>query len=404
MSILRLIIAITLAIIIGKFVSKMGLPAILGWLVTGMIVGPFALKLINQPMLDSSGYKILMSILECTVGIMIGGELVISKLRKSGKQVMITTIFQSLITFAFVSLCFYIIFKWLNMPTYLAFIFGAIALATAPAPALSIVKEFNTKGPITDTLIPLAAIDDIIGIIVFFSVISLVNSVGSNTQTPLLVTLFIMIVAPILLGLCFGILAGKVMNHFEKERDDVITVIASVIVLAVMGIFINKVLIGSDMINFMLLGMAFAAGFSNIITEVKQERVMKNIAPIISLALVVVILNLGVPLNYKFILGAGGFTLIYMISRAIGKYCGAYIGAKYTGMSKTVQKYLGLTLLPHSGVSLVFTGIAVSAILPFDPASAKLLQGTIAAAAVINEIIAVIVSKKAFEWSGEING
>lgn len=404
MSILRLIIAITLAIIIGKFVSKMGLPAILGWLVTGMIVGPFALKLINQPMLDSSGYKILMSILECTVGIMIGGELVISKLRKSGKQVMITTIFQSLITFAFVSLCFYIILKWLNMPTYLAFIFGAIALATAPAPALSIVKEFNTKGPITDTLIPLAAIDDIIGIIVFFSVISLVNSVGSNTQTPLLVTLFIMIVAPILLGLCFGILAGKVMNHFEKERDDVITVIASVIVLAVMGIFINKVLIGSDMINFMLLGMAFAAGFSNIITEVKQERVMKNIAPIISLALVVVILNLGVPLNYKFILGAGVFTLIYMISRAIGKYCGAYIGAKYTGMSKTVQKYLGLTLLPHSGVSLVFTGIAVSAILPFDPTSAKLLQGTIAAAAVINEIIAVIVSKKAFEWSGEING
>lgn len=94
-------------------------------------------------------------------------------------------------------------------------------------------------------------------------------------------------------------------------------------------------------------------------------------------------------------------TVVYIASRALGKYCGAFLGAAITHSPKTVRKYLGLTLLPHSGVSLVFTGIAVSVLSGSAPESAKVIQGTIAAAAVINEIIAVIVAKKGFEWAGE---
>ena len=92
---------------------------------------------------------------------------------------------------------------------------------------------------------------------------------------------------------------------------------------------------------------------------------------------------------------------IYIISRAIGKYFGAYFGASITHSPNTVKKYLGLTLLPHSGVSLVFTGIVVSVLATPAPECAKIIQGTIAAAAVINEVIAVIVAKKGFEWAGE---
>lgn len=87
----------------------------------------------------------------------------------------------------------------------------------------------------------------------------------------------------------------------------------------------------------------------------------------------------------------------------MGKYSGAYFGAKITNSPNTVKKYLGLVLLPHSGVSLVFTGIAVSVLSTPAPECAKIIQGTIAAAAVINEILAVIISKKAFEWAGEFN-
>jgi len=96
------------------------------------------------------------------------------------------------------------------------------------------------------------------------------------------------------------------------------------------------------------------------------------------------------------------FTAIYIIARALGKYFGAYFGASITHCPQTVKKYLGLTLLPHSGVSLVFTGIAASSLAGPAPECAKIIQGTIAAAAVINELIAVIIAKKGFEWAGEM--
>ena len=117
--------------------------------------------------------------------------------------------------------------------------------------------------------------------------------------------------------------------------------------------------------------------------------------------MIIVILNLGAPFDYHLILGAGAFTAVYILSRAAGKYFGAYFGASITKSPETVKKYLGLTLLPHSGVSLVFTGIAVSVLSGPAPECAEIIQGTIAAAAVINEVIAVIVAKKGFEWAGE---
>ncbi len=119
--------------------------------------------------------------------------------------------------------------------------------------------------------------------------------------------------------------------------------------------------------------------------------------------MIIVILNLGAPLDYHAVLGAGLFTVIYILARGAGKYFGARTGAKITGMPETVQKYLGFTLLPHSGVSLVFTGIAVSVLADAAPECTRIIQGTIAAAAVINEIIAVIAAKKGFEWAGELS-
>lgn len=110
----------------------------------------------------------------------------------------------------------------------------------------------------------------------------------------------------------------------------------------------------------MLIGMAFSATFSNMMPEERLEQIMKGFNPILGVAMIVVILNLGAPLDYHLILGAGLFTAIYIIARALGKYFGAFFGAAVTKSPKTVRNFLGFTLLPHSGVSLVFTGIAVS--------------------------------------------
>lgn len=130
---------------------------------------------------------------------------------------------------------------------------------------------------------------------------------------------------------------------------------------------------------------------------------MENYNPILNLSLVIVIVNLGMPLDYRLIAGAGLYTVIYILSRALGKIGGAYIGGKLTKADPKVTKYLGFTLLPHSGVSLIFTGIAVNTMATIDASLAAIISGTIISAAIINEIIAVLLAKTAFKWAGEIS-
>lgn len=402
MLLIRFIVAVITAYFVGKLISKIKLPAILGWLLTGMIVGPHALALINTNLLNAQWYETLLHILECSVGIMIGTELVFKKLKKSGKQIIITTLTQSLGTFIVVTLAFGIIFYFMNIPLYLATIFGGIALATAPAPALSIVKEFKTDGPVTRTLIPMAALDDIVGIVVFFSVITIVSAKGNEQSMPLYMMLATMILLPIFIGIVAGLVGGTLLKKTNKKQAIPVMIIF-VLIASFIGLYFDNFILQNPVLNYMLIGMAFSATFANMITEEKLEEIMYGFAPILGISMIVVILNLGAPLDYHLILGAGIFTIVYIVARAIGKYSGAYLGASLTKMPNTVKKYLGFTLLPHSGVSLVFTGIAVSTLSSFDPNSATIVQGTIAAAAVINEVIAVIISKKAFEWAGEFH-
>ena len=199
-----------------------------------------------------------------------------------------------------------------------------------------------------------------------------------------------------------GLPAGVVL---KKERSGAATLgLLALTILAASGVgfFFNNAVMPRPVLNFTLIGMAFSATFANMVSEVRLEQIMSSFNPILGVSMVIVIINLGAPLDYHLVFGAGLFTAVYILARAAGKYFGAYFGAKLTKSPDAVKRFLGLTLLPHSGVSLVFTGIAVSVLSGPDPDSAKIIQGTIAAAAVINEIIAAIVAKKGFEWAGEL--
>lgn len=397
----RLCATVAIAFLTGKLIAKIKLPSILGWLITGMVLGPHALSLMNQEILNAQWYQTIVHILECAVGLMIGTELVWNKMKRSGASIIITTLTQSLGTFLLVSLVFSLVFYFSNIPIYLAFIFGGIALATAPAPALSIVREFRTTGPVTRTLIPMAALDDIVGCVVFFTSISIVAGNLSQGQLPIYM-IALVIVLPLIIGIFTGWIAGMFLKKKREASITLLLLILGILLAAGVGFFFNNFVMPSPILNFMLIGMAFSATFANMLPESRLEEIMATFSPILGLSMIVVILNLGAPLDYHLILGAGLFTAVYILARAIGKYFGAYFGASITKSPTTVKRFLGLTLLPHSGVSLVFTGIAVSVLNGPAPECAKILQGTIAAAAVINEIITVIVAKKGFEWAGEL--
>lgn len=396
------LITLFIAFLAGKAVSKLKLPAILGWLIAGMILGPNAIRLLPQDVLDTAWYKTIIMWMQCAFGLMLGTELVWKKIRNYGKALMVTTLTQSLGTFLLVSLVFGIVFQCIGIPAYLAFAFGGIALATAPAPALSIVSEFHTKGPVTDTLLPMAVLDDIVGIAVFFTVNAFIARTVSGGAVSLLM-IPVMILLPIIVGALIGIIAGILLKKLNGKAATLLVLIAGITITVIIGFLLNTRVFTNITLNYMLLGVAFSAAFSNIIPAEKLESVTNYFHPILGICLLGAIVDLGAPLDYHLILGAGLYTFIYIAARACGKYFGARLGAKWMKMPETVQKYLGFTLLPHSGVSLVFTGI-VCATLEGGGASehAVIVKGTIAAAAVINEIIAVIMAKKGFERAGEI--
>ncbi len=401
MIIVKWLLAIVIAFVVGKLVSKLRLPSILGWLITGIVLGPYAFSLISQELIDAPAYGTFIHVLECAVGLMIGTELVWKKIRSYGKTLIVTTLTQSLGTFTVVTLAFLIVFSIAGIPLYLAFVFGGIALATAPAPALSIVSEFKTDGPVTKTLIPMAALDDMVGVTVFFTVISIIaRHVSGGAMEIWMIP--VMIILPLVIGAAVGVPTGFLLKKISGKYAHMTILILGIIVTSVIGMLCNTYLMPSPVLNFMLMGMAYSTAFSNIISEEQLKRLMTDFNPILAIAMIIVILNLGAPLDYHAIANAGLYTFIYIAARAGGKYFGAAIGSKATGAEKPVRKYLGLTLLPHSGVSLVFTGIAVSMLSGVSDGCAEVLQGTIAAAAVINEIIAVIAAKKGFELAGEI--
>lgn len=299
------------------------------------------------------------------------------------------------------SAVFSVVFFIADIPLYLAVIFGGIALATAPAPALSIVKEYHTSGPVTKTLIPLAAIDDIIGVVVFFTVISVVNGVNGSSSTSVL-AIAGMILLPFVIGISAGICGAFWLKRLKNSGGRFVLFLSFLCISALCGLLIDKYIFHSFSLNYLLIGMAFSAAVANKIPEKELADTLKLYDPVLNVSLVIVIVNLGMPLDYRLIAGAGFFTMIYILSRAAGKIGGAYLGGKMTKAEPVVTKYLGFTLLPHSGVSLVFTGIAVSTLTVVDASLAPIVSGTIVAAAIINEVIAVITAKFAFKWAGEI--
>lgn len=390
-NLLRLLIVVVLGFLFGKLASKLKMPAVLGFLIAGMALGPNAANLLTQEILDAPTYERLISVLECGMGLMLGTEMVWKRMRRYGKQVLTITLTESLGTFLVVSAASCAIFYLTGVPVFLGLVFGGIALATAPAPALSIVTEYHTDGPVTRTLIPLAVLDDVAAITVFLGVMSVVlkQTSGSNVLGYLI----------LLVGLPVSALLRK------SQNPKINSVIALLGVLTAAGITLatNTYLMPFPILNFMLTGMVYSAVFANRIPEEQLNGMMSRCTSIIGGCFTLIILNLGAPLDYHLILDAGLFTAIYIVTRAVGKIGGAAIGAHLSHAPVTVRKYLGLTLMPHSDVSLVLTGIAISSLTGTFSQYGDIVRGTIAAAAVINEVIAVFWARKGFQLAGELN-
>lgn len=289
---------VCIAFVCGKLVSKVKLPAILGWLLAGIVFGPYLVGIVNLNITNALWYQVFIKFFECFAGVMIGREIIFKKIASSGRQIIGITFVQSIGTFLFVSVVFGIVFFITDIPIYLAFIFGGIALATAPAPALSIVNEYHTSGPVTKTLIPLAAIDDIIGVIVFFTVISIVNGMSGSSSTSLFVIVG-MILLPFVIGIFAGVCSAFLMKQSKNNAQRLVLLLVFLCISALCGLWIDKYVFHSFSLNYLLIGMAFSATIANLIPEQELTDMLQLYNPVLNLSLVIVIVNLGMPLDYR---------------------------------------------------------------------------------------------------------
>ena len=258
--VLRWLAVLVLAFTVGKLITKIKMPSILGWLIVGMLFGPHALRLLPQDVLTAGWYQTIVMWMQCGFGVMLGTELIWKKLKRSGKALIVTTLTQSLGTFAVVSLAFGIVFALANVPVFLAFVFGGIALATAPAPAVSIVNEFHAEGPVTDTLLPMTILDDVVGIAVFFTVNSLIARAVSGGAVPMYM-IPVMIFLPVLIGAAVGLPTGLLLKKAKGKAQNLTILLGGITVTVIIGWLLNTYLLSGIALNYTLMGLPFLLYF-----------------------------------------------------------------------------------------------------------------------------------------------
>lgn len=403
MQIVSYLIVIGLAILGGKLAQKVSMPAILGWLISGMILGPYVLNLMTNDMMSSNWYTILLLAVEIVVGIMLGSNLDFNRIKKYGSQIIRLTFSEMSATFVVVFLTFATIFYFMEISIIVALLIGAVATATAPAPPLTVVDEYNTDGPVTKTLLPMTVLNSIIVNILFFTLTSFLQSIFSDVSSSVLMTLTLMLFVPIIYGAVVGLLVGKLFSEENKASKNAWIFILATFVTILVAFFIDQVLYPEPMMNFLIIGIAYMSGVVNMVSDKIEEDIYTLFGSIQSVALLLLIINIAAPLDPTALMSAGILLVVYIIARFIGKYFGIFAAAKAMDMDENVQKYLGLVITPHAGISIVLAGVGANAMATIAPEYADIIQIIVPAAAVVNEVLALLISQKAYDWAGEVD-
>lgn len=434
------LLAIAIALILGLLVTRLmkliGLPNVTGYLIVGLIIGPYALGIISEDVLSGGimmadglrhgGLNIVSTVALGFIGFSIGVEFKLSHIKEIGKSAITITFCQALAA----TLCVDAVLIALAviapnvMQTSEAIILGAIATATAPAATLMVVRQYKAKGIVTGTLLPVVALDDAVGLIVFAISNSIALSIASGeaiTVLSILVYPLLEIICSLAIGVGIGALLS-VIPRFFKSRDNrtIATIICVFLSLGICQLFESMEDKGwipftlSDLLVCMMAG----ATFVNMRKEAGQ--MMEGTDRWTPVVLMLFFILSGAELNVR-MFGENPWLIIcivlYILFRCAGKYFGTMLGATITKSDPNVRKYLGITLFPQAGVAIgmatmcktEFTKAAQNALLAGNEALSTELASvganivTITMCAVlIYELVGPVLTKWSLAKAGEI--
>ena len=404
------LITLSIALLSGLLLSRLAklikLPAVTAYLVAGVLVGPFLLGAFDVPGLGISHEQITHFGIICDVALgfiafSMGNEFRLAHLKNIGKQATVIGILQALVTALIVDAV--LIGLHFIMPDKLslsaALVLGAVATATAPAATLMVVKQYKAKGKLTDILLPVVALDDAVGLIVFAVSFGVAKAMGNGE-----VKILNIILEPLLeviLSLGLGFITGLIFNECEKHfhsRSKRIAVSVTFVLLTV-GLSALKFEVGGIHIGFssllacMMLGTVFCNECD--VSEELMERADRWTAPILILFFVISGAELELSVFADIAVVVVGIT--YIASRSFGKYFGARISAKAVKCDDNIVKYLGITLLPQAGVAL---GMAIKATELGE--CGNIVRNITLFAVLIYEIVGPFLTKVVLTKAGDI--
>ncbi|MDY0236134.1 MAG: cation:proton antiporter [Gudongella sp.] len=381
-------IIILSGLIMARLVTKFKLPHVTGYLLAGVLIGPSILNLVPKEAGDS-----LAVISEAALGFIaysIGSEMNFKTLKKVGKSLITITLFEALVPAVLITLTMVYIFK---QPLAFSIVIGAIASATAPAATIMVIKQYKAKGKVVDTLLPVVAMDDGVAIISFGIAFSIAKTlINSSGNFSLIQAIFIPVVE-ILLALVVGFVVGMILCYIIPKIKGEDELLSSVMVSIFIAIGLAELLNISTLLVCMMIGIT-ASNFAH--ESHRALSVINRITPPIFIAFFTLS---GIDLNLAALKYAGLMGIGYIVVRSIGKILGAYIGSKITNSSESVQKYLGLTLLPQAGVAIGLSMIAQTVM----PELGSTIRTIILASTVIYELVGPFVAKTALIKAGEID-
>lgn len=403
---LSLSFALLTGLLLSRLAKKVQLPAVTAYLVAGVLIGPFVLGSLDIHGLGITAHHlesfgIISDLALGFIAFSMGNEFRRSQLKEVGRRAAIIGVFQAVFTTIVVDAA--LIGLHFMMPDKLslsaAIVLGAVATATAPAATLMVVRQYKAKGPVTDTLLPVVAIDDAVGLVVFAISFGVAKSLSLGDVDVLSVILepLLEVVFSLALGLVMGALFTQCEKYFHsrsKRTSVSVTFVMLTVALSSISFNIGNIHVAfSSLLSCMMLGTVFC----NIcdVSEELMERMDRWTAPV--LILFFVISGAGLDLSVFSDSAAVLIGLAYILSRSIGKYFGANLSARMTGSDSNIVKYLGITLLPQAGVAL---GMAIKAI-ELGPDGAIVRNITLFAV-LIYEIIGPYLTKVALTAAGEI--
>ena len=409
---MQILLSLSISLFAGLMLSRIAklakLPAVTAYLIAGILVGPYLLGAFGveglgfTSMENIHSFSIISDVALGFIAFSIGNEFRLSQLKKTGKQATVIGIFQAVFTTLLVDAVLIGVHFLMpdKLPLPAAIVLGAVASATAPAATLMVVRQYKAKGPLTDLLLPIVALDDAVGLVLFavsFGIAKAMTSSAGLSIISVLVEPILEVVLSLLLGLVMGLLFSffeKFFHSRSKRLSMSVTFVFITVALSMLKFEIGGIHIAfSSLLVCMMLGTVFCnvCDFS----EELMDRVDRWTAPLFILFFVLsgAELELSVFTDIAIVLVG----VIYIASRSFGKYFGAFVSAKSVKCDKNIVRYLGITLFPQAGVAL---GMAIKA-QTLGPDGAIVANITLFAV-LIYEIVGPLLTKISLLKAGEI--